>query len=324
MACGWGRYGASVDMVGWRKVNIRQLQYFYLAACYGSFSEAARAEGVSVQAVSKAIIELEEELGSPLFVRGGRSISLTPLGRHLVTPAREAIASFDAVGRSVEAFMHPEKRGKPVELRLALVTPPFAKHEIVCSAFSQLISHMVGIKTRIELSIGADAWADLCAGNIDAMITVGSFEDPRCTCLQLGTVAAGALVSKKHPLSAKRVLSFADLAPYPVLYNEKIDSFNETILVACRKAGLTSPVVEVTTDEGVADFLERRDGYVLGIHLKALDIKPLAVMHKLDPKDAPAIPVCLVALRGQDSGKVARLHHFICNEFPLMKRILTG
>ena len=68
-------------------MNVRQLQYFYLAACYGSFTEAARVEGVTVlQAVSKAIIDLEEELASPLFFREGRTLLLTPFGKNLVGP----------------------------------------------------------------------------------------------------------------------------------------------------------------------------------------------------------------------------------------------
>lgn len=305
-------------------VNIRQLQYFYLAACCGSFSEAARAENVSVQAVSKAMLDLEEEVGAPLFVRGGRTVKLTPLGKSLVGPAREAVASFDAFGRAVELRTQAEAGKKQVDVRLALVSPPFAKHELVCNAFSQLISHMAGIKTQLELAMGVQALADLRAGNIDAMITIGAFSDPRCSCLVLGTVSVGAFMGKNHPLRRKRLLTFADLERYPVLYNEEIDSFNETILSLCRKRGLTSPLISVDTDVGVAEFLEQRDGYVLGVHLKALDIKPLAIMHRVDPSDAPPVPICMVTLKGRQSEAIDRLNRFVRNEFPFMKRVLSS
>lgn len=69
-------------------MNIRQLQFFRRAADTGSFSDAARAEGVTVQAVSKSMHELEEELGGRLFVREGRGIRLTPLGEALLEPAQ--------------------------------------------------------------------------------------------------------------------------------------------------------------------------------------------------------------------------------------------
>ena len=276
-----------------------------------------------MQAVSKALIELEDELGAPLFSRRGRKVALTPLGKSLIAPAREAIASFDAVGRAAEAQLRGDADEEGESLRLALVTPPFAKHELVCNAFSQLISHALGIKTNLSLSLGSVALADLQAGVIDAMITVGGYSNPRCSCVVLGTVSVGVFMGKRHPLRNKRLLTFQDLGPYPVLYNEEIDSFNDTILTTCLNRGLSSRIVRVSTDEGVAVFLENQDGYVLGVHLKALDIKPLALMHKIDPADAPPVPVCMVTLKGRQSDEVDRLNHFIRNEFPLMKRMFN-
>lgn len=304
-------------------MNIRQLQYFYLAACYGSFSEAARAEDVSVQAVSKAIIELEEELGQSLFSREGRSISLTGFGKAMVGPAREAVASFDAVGRAAESYGMADGDASQRILRIMLVSPPFAKYELVCSALSQLISHMIGTKTHIAIGRGADALADLRAGNIDALITIGAFSNPRCVTRALGNVSVGAFMGKKHPLRRKRLVSFDDLEPYPVLFNKDIDSFNDTILSACQRNGLSSDVVEIQTDAEVADFLEYRDGYVLGVYLKALDIKPLAAMHKIDPADAPPIPICVVTLKGKQGEKYERLDRFVSREFSLLKRMFN-
>lgn len=305
-------------------MNIRQLRYFYLSARLGSFSGAARSENVSVQAVSKALMELEDELGSPLFDRGGSGAALTPFGEALVRPAHEALASFDAVTRAVEAFHEREAHQKGAGIRLALVTPPFAKETMMCNAFSRLITHMAGVKVTLFRSLGSDAFADLKAGIIDAMITVGPFRDERCTCQALGKVSVGAFMGKNHPLRRKRLLTFDDLAPYPVLYNRDIDDFNDTILASCRRAGLCSPVTEVTTDNGVADLLEERQGYVLGVYLKALDIKPLAIMHRLDPEDAPSIPVCMVALKGHDNEELDKFSHFVRNEFPVVKKMFSS
>ena len=78
-------------------MNIRQLSYFCSAAETGSFSRAASNAGVSVQAVSKAIGELEEELGGPLFVRGSTGSQLTTLGRALMPYAAKSLVSFQRV-----------------------------------------------------------------------------------------------------------------------------------------------------------------------------------------------------------------------------------
>lgn len=58
-----------------------QIRYF-LAACRAlHFTRAAEAAGVSQPALTKAIQKLEEELGSPLFLRDGRMVILTEFGK---------------------------------------------------------------------------------------------------------------------------------------------------------------------------------------------------------------------------------------------------
>ena len=303
-------------------MNIRQLQFFYRAACAGNFSAAARECGVTVQAVSKSMHELEEELGGALFVREGRGMRPTPLGETLLEPARRAIESFESVGR-VAASRDTEAAPRN-DLRLALVTPPFSKHGFICGIVARLMSHSLGVETRLSVRVGAEALTDLRTGALDALFTIGRLDAPGCTCAQIGTVTPGVFLGRRHPLRGRQQLSFADLAPYPVLWNERIDGFNETVVVACRKAGLASPLARVDTDEEVVDFLESRNGYIMGVNLKALSIPPFAMMHDLDPADAPTVPVCLTLLESPRRPEVDRLDQFCRNEFTLLKRILSS
>lgn len=61
----------------------------------GSFSGAAREANVTVQAVSKAIGELEAELGEPLFVRRSKGAVPTAFGLELSRYAQQALEAFD-------------------------------------------------------------------------------------------------------------------------------------------------------------------------------------------------------------------------------------
>lgn len=61
-------------------MNIGQIRYFVAAFEEGSFSAAARKQFVTVQAVSKAVSDLEGELGKSLFIRGNRSARPTEFG----------------------------------------------------------------------------------------------------------------------------------------------------------------------------------------------------------------------------------------------------
>lgn len=77
---------------------------FVAVAEAGSFSEAARRLGISPSAVSQAIRSLEERLGTPLFRRSTRSLSLTDVGEDYLLAAAPALsqlrqAAEDAAGR---------------------------------------------------------------------------------------------------------------------------------------------------------------------------------------------------------------------------------
>ncbi|WP_449135845.1 LysR family transcriptional regulator [Senegalimassilia anaerobia] len=55
-------------------MNIQQLSYFSTAVDTNSFKETARTHFVTPAAISKALRDLETELGIKLFVKEGRAI----------------------------------------------------------------------------------------------------------------------------------------------------------------------------------------------------------------------------------------------------------
>jgi LysR family nitrogen assimilation transcriptional regulator len=64
-------------------MNLRQLSYFLKIAELRSFTHAANALYVSQPALSKQMRQLEEELGTALFIRSDRGIKLTEAGELL-------------------------------------------------------------------------------------------------------------------------------------------------------------------------------------------------------------------------------------------------
>lgn len=81
-------------------MNVMQLRRLIGTAEQGSFSEAARREGVSAQAVSKSLANLEEELGRCILMRAGRGVEPTPFGRALCDRARPVVEAFDDLSSS--------------------------------------------------------------------------------------------------------------------------------------------------------------------------------------------------------------------------------
>lgn len=65
-------------------MNIAQIRYFVTAAQMQNLSKASEALHLSQPALSKSIAKLEEELGTPLFVRQGKRIILNEQGRRFL------------------------------------------------------------------------------------------------------------------------------------------------------------------------------------------------------------------------------------------------
>jgi LysR family transcriptional regulator, nitrogen assimilation regulatory protein len=68
-------------------VELRTLRYFVSVADARSFSKASLHLRVAQPALSRQIQKLEDELGLPLFVRGGRHLELTEAGQLLLNRA---------------------------------------------------------------------------------------------------------------------------------------------------------------------------------------------------------------------------------------------
>ncbi|MBN3856936.1 MULTISPECIES: LysR family transcriptional regulator [unclassified Paraburkholderia] len=86
--------------------GIRAINTFVRAATLGSLRAAAVDQGISPQAASHAVMQLEKELGVRLFHRTTRKLSLTEEGQRLLDSAKPALAmlacALDEARRSTE------------------------------------------------------------------------------------------------------------------------------------------------------------------------------------------------------------------------------
>ena len=78
-------------------MHVNQIRLFLTVAQTGSFSAAARREGLSRTTVSAAVAALEDEVGAPLFTRTGNHITLTPLGESVIPDGRRIVESAEVM-----------------------------------------------------------------------------------------------------------------------------------------------------------------------------------------------------------------------------------
>ncbi|GAA0238518.1 LysR family transcriptional regulator [Cryptosporangium japonicum] len=96
-------------------LETRQLRYFVAVAEERHFGRAATRLGMAQPPLSRAIRDLERQLGVQLLVRTTRQVSLTPAGETLLTDARTALDAVAAAEHRARSAGRPQPT-----LRLAL------------------------------------------------------------------------------------------------------------------------------------------------------------------------------------------------------------
>ncbi|MDO8959256.1 MAG: transcriptional activator NhaR [Rhodocyclaceae bacterium] len=97
-------------------MNLKHLYYFWKVAKHGGVIRASEAIHISPQTLSGQIKLLEEQLGTALFSRQGRSLELTDAGRLALEYADEMFA----LGAELDQAMRQYPRGRPTEFRVGV------------------------------------------------------------------------------------------------------------------------------------------------------------------------------------------------------------
>ncbi len=85
-------------------MELAKLRYFYTVAKLGHVTRAAEEIHIAQPALTKAIKQLEEELGAPLFYKQGRNIRLTPFGSYLQSKLEPILTQLDAIPSELAAL----------------------------------------------------------------------------------------------------------------------------------------------------------------------------------------------------------------------------
>ncbi|WP_034746568.1 LysR family transcriptional regulator [Halalkalibacter wakoensis] len=90
-------------------MELRQIRYFMEVAKREHVTEAADALHVAQSAVSRQIANLEAELGVDLFIREGRRVKVTPIGKMFLERMKQAMNVIDNARLEVEEYLDPEQ-----------------------------------------------------------------------------------------------------------------------------------------------------------------------------------------------------------------------
>lgn len=159
--------------------SIDSLRCFLAAARLRSFRAAAHTVALTPAALGQRIQKLEDELGTPLFRRTTRAISLTEAGLALLPAAERCV---DAAGECVRAA-RGDAAAPPMEITLG------SRHELgmswIVPQLDRLAAALPALEIHLYLGSGPDLLLRVRTMDIDCAVTSARFTDPRLEAVRL-------------------------------------------------------------------------------------------------------------------------------------------
>ncbi|RXT08717.1 LysR family transcriptional regulator [Ammoniphilus sp. CFH 90114] len=218
-------------------MDFRQIQYFIEVANREHVTDAANALHVAQSAVSRQIFNLESELGVDLFIREGRNVRLTPIGKRFLVHMEEAIKIIENAKREVEEYLDPEKGtiriGFPSSL--AAYTLPTA-----ISAFRELHPE---VKFQLRQGTYHGLIESVIKGEMDmALIAPLPKREKKVKGDILFMERIVALLPSNHPLAGQRSLKLSELREDSFVLFPRGYILREMVVNACQEVGFAPEV----------------------------------------------------------------------------------
>ncbi|MFI5018331.1 MAG: LysR family transcriptional regulator, partial [Dongiales bacterium] len=236
-------------------MELRALRAFVEVVRQGGFSQAAKVIFATQSTVSKAVKQLEDEIGAPLLDRHAHPSRLTPAGDIVYRRALKMLAERDDLVAELDE-LRGLKRGI---LRLGL--PPVGSSTLFAPLFASYRSRYPGIDIRLVEHGSTRLEEILLAGEIElgaSLLPVpAEFEwqdvrsEPMMVLLPAGQV-----------LAAGESTDLAGLKDLPFILFEAGFALNRVILDACRRRGF-QPIIAARSSQ--IDFIVELVATGLGI-----------------------------------------------------------
>nr|WSX53342.1 LysR substrate-binding domain-containing protein [Streptomyces sp. NBC_00974] len=185
-------------------MELRTLRYFVAVAEELHFGRAASRLHMSQPPLSRAIKQLETELGAALFDRSSAGVALTAVGSVLFDEARALLDQADRVRVRVAAAAGAATLtvgllGDSTDARVTRLADAYRRRH-------------PRVEVRIRETDLTDPTCGLRAGLVDVALTRGPFDETGLTVHALRADPVGALLRTDDPLAGRDGLRLADLA----------------------------------------------------------------------------------------------------------------
>jgi DNA-binding transcriptional LysR family regulator len=218
-------------------MELRHFRYFQAVAEELSFSKAARRLRIAQPALSRAVKELEEQMGAVLMHRNRRAVSLTEAGTVLL---HETGILFQRVDEAVRRVQRTAK-GEEGELRVGYIGPP--TQAFLGRLLAEFRRRYPRVSVVLEERTPERVWEMVARGRLEIGLTrpVPGQEARGLRTMLLRREPFHAVFPPAHPLAGQARVPWKALAgePLVILSRREGVGMHDAILAACRRARFT-------------------------------------------------------------------------------------
>lgn len=197
-------------------MEIRVLKYFLAIAREQSISKAAEYLHVSQPALSKQIRELEDNLGTTLFIRGSRKITLTDDGLLLRRRAEQIVELSDRT--ETEIIMGNTVLSGDVYIGCGETDGM----RVIAKAIKEVQNIHPDIQFHLHSGNADEIMELLEKGLIDFGVTIGDIDLSKYQSLLLPAQdRSGILMRRDSPLAVKDIITAKDLIGQPLIVSSQ-------------------------------------------------------------------------------------------------------
>jgi LysR family transcriptional regulator, transcription activator of glutamate synthase operon len=188
-------------------MELQQLRYFREVAEREHMTRAAESLFVSQSAISRAVTQLEEELGVPLFYRQGRAVILSPYGRLFLEHVVRALNVLETGKRVLEECSSAESGTITLGFLHSLGS------EMVPRLIKEYRQNHSEVQFRLVQRSGKMVMQDLVEGAVDLCLSVpGMFDQTGIRWTHLLDEELVVAMSQTHRLATRRTLRISELS----------------------------------------------------------------------------------------------------------------
>lgn len=220
-----------------RRLKPSHLRLVLKIAETGQLRIAAAVQGISQPAASRILIEIEAETGTPLFTRHAKGMEPTPAGAAFIKHARAITTELD----SLDAEMANMKAGLAGEVRVGSVTGPAVR--CLVPAIRQIKESTPGVEPTIEVGPSTELVRGLEEGRFDFVLArlPPGHDSRQFRLMPARGEVVSLLVSRSHPLAARRAIPLAELSCYEWVIQERRSPIRQAVEQVFHAGGVPVP-----------------------------------------------------------------------------------